>query len=418
MYRYVSAHVQDSIDGGRWRAQDIRDLPVFSLLSTYRGVVVTLENNAVSGPFTVDLSHVRELIIVEPESVTVQQWLDALGETALPFIDGAVEAQNKTAKYNDVFSSGFKAELAFTGGNPLAEVNDIEKDDIMLTKRGADYGLYYRNCLFTVNGYVHRADYDINGLYLKDGGKTFRMQQSNKLGIISFREIGELEFIDIDADMIYTASPTGRLSDGAYIELPVSMEGKIPMMVIGGYLHVLETDYHRINDRVLKVNMHSLPLLQRFYESREQIDLGLVNEVLEHAERNTGLIAVSQLYSNEFIRAYLSMRNSFVVLVDTDNLYLEKHKLGSIKLPGRYFSGQRPVWPMSLDLGRLPEYIATRESDLWTLAIQDNLVTRYLFETKPWKSDLLVDDTPITHNPVYYSQGFLMEIGTSQLTVV
>lgn len=415
MYRYLSALVKNTSSGQRWRQEDVRNMPVHSLLNVYYGVLLTLENNASEMLLSVNMRDVLERIRNQPEAMTVEQWLTSLGNDALPHVEGLMVEQASTAKFRTAGALGFKAELSFTGGSPIADVADNEKNDVMLTKKGANYDRFYNNCLFTMNGFVHRHDADVLGIFIKDGGKTWRKQQSNKIGIIDFSEIGPIEIIDIDADMILPNPVTGKIYDGAYIELPKSIGNKIPFLVLGGYLHVINANYYQVADNVIKVDVDQMPLLKRIYESRTEIDISEATDLLDSVDFNRGLISVEQLHGNDFLRTYLSMRNSFVVLIEADNIYLEKHKLGFTHLPGRYFDGLKPEWPMQLELGRLPEYIAFKDSELWTLAVQNNLSTRYLFETKGWKTEQLVDDTNITFDPVYYSEGFLLEIGTSRL---
>ncbi len=415
MYNYLSAHVKDKAMGQRWRREDVRALPVFSILNTYYGVKLTLTSNAVDKPLTVDLRDVKDQLRNQPESLTVEQWLLQLGDNSLPHVEGEVKEKVSTVKFNTSTALGFKAELSFTGGSPTAQVDDSEKNDIMLTKAGVDYDRYYRNSLVTVNGFVHRHDADVLGLYIKDAGKTFRKQQSNKIGILDFSEVGELDFFSIDADMVLPNPHTEKLIDGAYIELPEAIGNRVPFLVIGGYLHVVNADYYQVGDNVIKIDLDRIPLLKRLYESRDEIDISVATDLLDAVSFNESLVAVEQLHGNEFLRSYLTMRNSFVVLVNAENIYLERHKLGYTRLPGRYFDGRKPQWPLSLELGRLPEYIAFKESAVWTLAVQDNLSTRYLFETYGWKENRLVDATVKTPNPSYYSQGYLLEIGTSTM---
>jgi len=418
MYTYLSAYVKEASTGQRWRQEDVRNMPVFSILNSYSGVYLELQNNALPGSLTVDMSQVIDRIRNLPESLTVQQWLVSLGDQSLPHVQGAFTEETSTVRFKTSIAYGFKAELAFAGGNPLADVNDSEKLDVMLTKPGANYDTIYKTCLFTSNGFVHRHDADVLGIYIKDGGKTFHRKQSNKIGVLDFSAVGELEIIDIDADMLRPNAHTERLYDGMYIDLPHPIGNKIPMLVLGGYLHLVNTNYYQVGESTIKVEVNRIPLLKRIYESQGEIDITEATDLLEKSEYNEGLIDVDQLHGNEFLRSYFSMTNSFVVLVDAESIFLEKHKLGYTHLPGRYFDGNRPEWPMSLELGRLPEYIAFKDSDLWTLAIQSNLCTRYLFETKGWKAERLVDATPITYDPVYYSEGFLLEIGTSRLVPV
>lgn len=415
MYTYRSAHVKRTGTDVRWRPEDIRGMPAFSIFDNYYGVQITLEHTALDGLVTVNLRDVIDRIRTLPENLTIESWLSGLNGESLPHHAGGVVEKKGTVKFSTSISSGYKAELAFGGGDPRAEGPDSEKHDIMLTKNGVAYNDLYDRLLVTMNGFIHRHDVDVQGLYVKDGGRTWAKKLSNKIGLLDFGDVGKLDFFSIDADMILANPHTGKLIDGAYIELPENIGTRVPLLVIGGYLHTSNSNYYQVGENVIKVDLNAIPLLKRIYESRDEIDISDALDLLETTDRNPSLYSVEQLNSNEFLRSYLSLKNSFVVLVNVDSIYVEKHKLGYTHLHGRYYDGIKPEWPLSLELGRLPEYVAFMDAGVWTLAVQDNLTTRYLFETKGWKKEPLVDATLLAEGSHYYSQGYLLEIGTSQL---
>lgn len=415
MYRYVKALVRDGRSANRWREEALVNTPIATIFNLYREVLLVVTHDALSQQVTVNLKDVAAQFSGVDSALTVSQWLAGLDGESLPTVDGVPSVKSYTAKYRDAFEAGYKANLIYAEGSPLTDVPDSEKDDILLSKDGLDYSSFYVNCLVTVNGMVHRTDYDERGIHVKRGGESFRLANENHLGIISFKDIGKLTTVSITDEMIYNPHPNGKLHSAAYIKLPEDIGNRMVALVIGGYLHLVDSYYHCINDRVVKIDTAKLPLLPRFYESGKLINLDAMREHHDRNVSNPDHVALEDLFSDDSIRAYLTLSQSFVVLIETDNLYVEKHKLGYSHLPGRYHTHLAPQWPARTELGRLPEYIAIDEQDLWSIAIQDNFSTRYLFETTDYENMHSVDSARISNGPVFYAQGHFLEIGTDKL---
>lgn len=412
VYQLTKAIVRRKNSKGRWVEEDLSATPVATLFNTYTDVYLILSHPSLDHLVSLNLVDVINEVAGLLDTVTVTQWLSTLGDTALPTQDGIPTVTTKQVKYNDVFGAGYKADLVFAEGSFDTEIPDSERDDVMLTRPNTDYELFYKNCLVTMNGLIHRTDFDKNGVYVKGAGKSFRVSNQNHLGLLSFREIGELDFVTITPDMVYNPHPNGKLSEAAYLKMPKSMDGKIVMLVLGGYLHVLDSYFYANGDYSIRIDTANLPWLQRFYAMKKLIDVSPMTDLYDKNPNNPDHLSVEQFFSDDSIKAFLSLSQSFVVLLDADNLYVEKHKLEYTKLPGRYYARSRPDWPLQTELGRLPEYIAIPESDIWVLAVQDNFSTRYRFESYGWQADKSVDSSRDSVWPVFFAQGHLLEIGS------
>jgi hypothetical protein len=417
VYRYEEALVIEHSYSKRWTKIDLSNEIVSSLMDTYREVILVLSNTGLDHYLTLKLEDAVEFFNYRDRNETVSQWLVRLGDTALPTTRGTASVVGARVKYKDAFVAGYNCNLAFSKGNPFNDVADDEKDDIILTKEGLDYKLFYEHALVTVNGLIHRTDHDYQGVYLKDGGKSFRVANQNHIGILSFKDVGKIKLISIIPEMLYNPHRVGEFKDSVYIELPEAIGNRIVMMVIGGYLHLIDSNYQQISETVIKVDTANLPLIPRFYESKKLIDLSAMTAHHEANLRNENHISIKDLLKDASIAAYLTLSQSFIVLLEANNLYMQKHKLGYTHLPGRYFTGLTPEWPIRTELGRLPEYIAIRDDALWTLAIQDNFSTRYVSETTEFHLDNSVDNSRISSMPVFYAKGYMLEIGTDKVVL-
>lgn len=415
MYRYENALVIEHLASKRWKEADLSNTPVGGIFDKYREVLLVLSNSTLGYYITLDLKKVSSTLNQLPGTTTINQWLVLNGLGNLPTVVGLPKIDKVEVTYTDATQGGFKANLAFSNGDPFSDVYDNEKKDVLLTKADVNYTNLQAYALVTMNGLIHRTDKDHNGLYVKDGGDSFRKANMQHLGILNFRKLGKLKCITITPEMIYNPHRLGRLRDAAYIELPEAIGNRIVMMVIGGYLHMAESNYHCVSDTVIKIDMANFPLVPRFYESKKLINLDSMTSLHDANTNNPEHVSLNDLFKDESIRAYLSLSQSFVVLLESDNLYVEKHKLAYPHLPGRYFTGSKPVRPARTELGRLPEYVSIREDDSWTIAIQDNFSTRYINETTGFEADHSLSSDSISSKSVFYAKGYLLEIGSDKI---
>lgn len=402
-----------------WGEVDKDATALKTLLNDYSKVWVVLSHTLTLRWMSLDLSTAGSFLGGIDETTTVQQWLATLGDLALPTVEGVPTVNKKLVKYNDATLAGYKA-YRHNLSLPLdAEVTDAAKTDVRLYRDKTDYALLHSSCLFSFNGLFHIADRNADGVYLKDAGKSLNISGENHIGLVSFREIGALTSVPISPEMIYTPVPNGRLKDMAYIDVGVDIGDKIVLLVIGGYLHMLDSLYQKVGTRSIKIDMANLPMFKRYLQSRTLIDMTPLEKLWSRANQplNPTYVPLQELEKDETIRTYLSLSQSFVVLVDTDNLYVKKHKVERSGLVGRYRTRQKPSFPFQTEMGRMPEYIALPDTGpQWTLCIQDNYQTTYRHETADWLLQEAVDGSAITVDGRYFSQGHLIEIGSDVVT--
>lgn len=407
MYRLSRALVRLKGRNSRWQLADLSTIKIVDIYSTYRNAILIMTNDFLVGEVALDLEAVR--LTQSENASTVAMWLATLGNASLPTSNVIPTLENKTVLYSDAWRCNYDIQLADNFAHPDSQIPNSEKEDIILSREGVDYDLFYKHCLVTVNGLVHQTNKSIYGVYVTEGGKTGRKAKDNRVGILSFLNLGELQFVPMTDAMIYKTNPEQELSKGAYVDLGFSTEGKTVLLVLGGYLHVLDNVYQQINDRAFKINFANINLAQRYFDSVDSIDLSSLG--LTTTSRNLAQVANEELYSDAAIRAYLKLKHSFFVIVDTPELYVEQHKLSSAQLPGRYLSGKKPMFPVFNGLGRMTEYWSKRETDTYVISCQDNLDTFYHFETQHHRKEHSIAPHRQSYRPFDYSQMMMMEIG-------
>jgi hypothetical protein len=125
---------------------------------------------------------------------------------------------------------------------------------------------------------------------------------------------------------------------------------------------------------------------------------------------------LNQANSDASITAYMSLPQSFIILLDAKNFYYERHALERTGLPGRYYSYELPKFPMQLENGLLPAYVAMPESGMYSLAIYENLIRNFQHDTKKPADDMYFNGARKSSNLGHYASAYLLEMGTEFLT--
>lgn len=406
MYQYKSAIGRLKGYNQRWLSVTVGDTALNTLVNTYREIYFTLHETTRNIDVVVKLSDLTQQY--SSVTSTVKAWLTSIGNTALPETT-APTFKNSTVKFKHAVRASFKLGICDISRLSDTSLPNIDKPDISLKRESTVYSDMVKYCMVSVNGYLHRIDANSNALYVYDGATSARIANETEVGIYSFKDVGALEYISITKNMIFTPNPGDKLSSGAYIRLPKSIGSKIPILVLGGYLHVLDSIYTVTGDNVIKVNMLSLNFIQRFLESKDYIDLS--NIALTKSDIAPGTIIQSELFSDDNIKEYLSLSQSFIVLVDTPHLYTETKYVNSSLIPGRWEYPSYLTQPLVGNLGRLVEYWVLEERKRWMVCTKPHHRKRYHLETMGYESINLFDTAQDTIKPFDKELVKILEIG-------
>lgn len=379
MYQLTAGLLKSRARGAAFEEKDLSSYKVKSLLRDYKEAYLVLTHYAITGPITLRLKDAERSIVTMATDPTVAEWLVANGNDALPTKSGIPKVISKNVMARDPWQAGFSATLCVALGSPFNNTTDADKTDIWLTREKTDYIVSQSHALATVNGLLHRVDADKDGLYLKDGGITFRKSNNAILGLLSFESIGKVKTHSITADMIYHTDPTGKLSDSAFIKLPFDATGKVVGIVIGGYLHLVTEDLKIIGDKSVKVLMNRIPYWERYMESRRVIDMSSMERFHVVTENDPSIYDSVGFQSDECIKELLTLSQSFLIEIETDSMSVKHFKTENTFLPGRFYWHEQPLFPLRTELGKLPSYVSFEEEGKFVLCIDNNLVQRRVF---------------------------------------
>ena len=396
MYTVDAAYGVAKLHGSRWMNLSLDLIPVSEIFSVYRKVYLTLSAPFLVNPVYFDLDFFR-IKYVNFEGTLEEMFLDN-GSDSIQTIPSIPVANPKYAMFADAFRAGYK-------------VNVDTNNDLKITRPNTSISDVYKYCLFTVNGLFHFTDTDGDFIYVLKGGVSSKKSRKNKLGIVSFRDISEIKSIPITEDMLFNQQVTSNFSDRVYIKIPQSVEGKTPLLMLGGYMVRPDKDiFFPVGNDTYCVNVGRLPLLQRYYESVELIDYSSLG--LDSSSSNELQINLQQFYSDACLKKYFTLSQSFIVLVDKENIFFNENYIDNSTLPCRYIAYVEPTYPLFAGEGKLFEYWHVREGSRWSISVADSFLQKKVFTSIVKDEPLSVGAGNIPSSTYYNSRAYMLEIGS------
>jgi hypothetical protein len=379
MYALVSA-IGKSLGGGQdWCAIDLGNMTFSTVIQNYSTVYAELTNPFLSGPVSLNLNDI--LGTVSDQQQTFNQYLAALAGAALPTSDTIPALDTRYARYQDAFQAGYAIEPISPDASLSSPLPTADKTDLFLTRAGTSYGSFFQSCMVSVNGFFHLIDTDNeNGIWVIDGMKSVIHGKKNKIGIVDFQDLGTLTYIPIAHDMLFKQSDTQNLGNHTYLNLGRDLTSYTVMAVIGGYLHVLDPKtVTLVGSESIMIDFNNLPLFDRYYESKRFIDLSAMP--LTRWPDNPHAFTIGEMISDPFIEAYLTLSQSFIVLLDNTELWVEFVGVEVPRWPHAYISYVEPIWPLVTGCGKIAEYWPVPEDRQWSLRVEDNFKNSYIYRT-------------------------------------
>lgn len=408
MYDLVSAIAKPLNGDGHWREVTIGDMALSVVFSTYARIIATLSNPFLASPVAVDLASIRPL--VGGQDLTLNQFLQQNGDNTLPALDVTPVIAPRYAKYADAFHAGYKVAPIHPTAAPDAQLPLAEKTYLYLTRPDTDYQLFYKSCLVNVNGFFHLTDASTEGIYIVDGNKSAMRSHHNQIGICSFRELGTIRSISIKPEMVYKQNPDEHFKDRAYVDLGEDVSDKTVMLVLGGYLHVLDKKtFYRVSASAFAIDFGNLSLLDRYYESRKYLDFSSLP--LSTTDRNDSQVSVQEFFSDANLLAYLTLSQSFFVVLDNSDIFVDHLPIKKTPFPDMFVSHYRPTYPLVVGVGKVANYWYTYEDMQYSITCHDSLRSNYVFDTTDITQEVSASDSRLPEQPQQQSPAFFLRIG-------
>jgi len=338
MYTLIRGYGRLLQERAKWEeltAEAVGSLTLSALYRDYDKFYLVLTNPYLEGERVLNMEDVFSVNILNVN--TVNDWLTGLGDTAVPTVNATVTIDVARVKYHSAVQGGYHIRQC----DRMAHLDTVlpieDQEDLLLSRADIDdYSQLTNNCLFSVNGFIHRAEWTANGVQIHDGGSTFQTSRENGVGIWSFMSLGGLACHEISDGLIYINNQNEPLNSRVYLNTNVDLTDKTVMLVLGGRLHFLDDVCKVIGPKQILIDFNAFNAETWILEAQRHIDISFLNLPVD--ERNEKLIISDYLQSDEFVKAVINLSQSFIVTVNTDAVTTERVAVEPTGLPKAYLS--------------------------------------------------------------------------------
>lgn len=410
MYTYKDSVALSRSVGSQWEHYNLEDIVLHEVYSKFITAYIQVFEDVVDVDLIVDMEKYR--VQLATSTLTVKEWLKTMEGLSLHTVDAFPDASLASVAYANAVQYGYKIELAKAGFPYPETMPQSDLHDLVVTRPNfsTNLELLKSHCLLSVNGFFHRSDYAQGKAYILDGGRTALKNRCSHTGITSFLDIAPLTQVRIKPDHIRPLTEDHPLSEGVILSVPEDMTGKSLILILGGYIVRPEDNVlWPMNDNEWCFNIKGIPFVERIMESEYSLDLSSME--IEHLDTNPeNAYRLEDLYSDKSLMAYLTLSQSFFVIVDTPELFYNKIFVRNSNLPGLITAYQDPKLPVIIGYGKAIEYSKTEEAGFWALRVTDPWYVQYAWQTIPTRNIPVVTNHWKTWTPYLRSQAYLLEI--------
>jgi len=331
--------------------------------------------------------------------ITLQSWFASIGTATLPTFPVPAETKQVYVQHWNLHLHNFDARLANRNFHPSVALESDQEIDVLVSKDNANYEQIAKHCLLSVNGLLHRVDYNNYGIWGLGAGTSRRHSGLSELGLLDFQHLGQIQTLPIATSQLFKRHEEIPYSTSVYLKLNESIGQRQPLLVLGGYLLLPGTHFKVVADNVIRVDFKDYPWFERFVVGSKLVDyssLGVQTLPNQAYSRKS-------LFSDLTIERLFTLEQSFVVLVDTPKLEIGVIELEATQLPNRYYSSVLPWWPVITGDGRIAEAHIANERHKWVVSIASGLQDNVWDFHYLWEDDVGIAYRRNPADPIRYT---------------
>ncbi len=412
MYNFITAFVKEKTNNKSWMELDLSQVTLFDIQNTYAQIHLHVTTTQLPNVVRrIDWADIRGT--VTEVLITLEEFFFRNGNKTLKTYATLASIETGVVKYADAFQAGYDIQIInrdYAVGNVN---NTTDANDVYMTKNGVSAIDFKNHCLAVVNDLLHFVDADADNVYVTDAMKTCRLSGRNEIGIINLKKVSKITCVPITEAMISGESATrNKLGEKFYVKLPVSAKGKLVGISLGGYLHLMNPKvFYSISDTHYCFDVRNIELVDRILESEDIIDLSSLG--LERAGANSKQLSKEQLHSNEVIKKYATLSQSFLIVFDNPELIKETIVLQETQLPGMYTYPKLPTLPVVYKKGMLASYKFEVDQDKYAIRTYRGFYHHYLMHTTT--QAINPADNRVPHDPRKPSNAYFLKLSTTKL---
>lgn len=380
MYVYVKSVLRKKNTDEPWKDVNIANMLLSTIFDNYVSGYIMLTNRYLSKPVYMDLQEFKAMDITTPD-ITFSMWLNYMGDNT--FATNEIEPTYKegTVSYCDAWQAGYVIKRMNLINDEVENMVDSDLPNLHLKKTGVSAQTLGEYCLTVVNGYLHFSDTYKDGIKIIGGAKTIDKTGNNQIGLLSFASIGKIKQIKITDEMITATNDKATLSRGLFINIGKDISKYKVMLSIGGFLHYGKDSFNIVNvdEGILRVDIDSINIHEKLLLGMN--DLSYNENTLGISEHFPESIVKEKLLSDSSLRYFFTHNTTFIILIETDVISIERSMVDNVKLFSLYEYNTKPTLPLIDYYGRLPVYHFSEQSGKYILRTQPQYSAFYNYKT-------------------------------------
>lgn len=365
MYRFVKVSYKTWSNPTRWETAP-GTTPIGSLVGGKRVVLVhVIDESNDARIVNLNDSAVMGLASIALPTMTVENWVESI---VTPLPDSGIVPGERYARYYPLSRSSLTPIAVSRNERTLTNGEMSDKVDIFIPSK--ELRAVWNDYIFTVDGLVHRAIYDTDGIRLLGGGSTFMRRGEHRIGSIRLADVAPFTISVITPSMILKSGTT-PLQELCIIDLPATTANKSIILILGGII-IYQGIMRPVGTGAMELRLNNINYTDTICRILDRTNLPDVvpNNYQYSLNLNT-------LYSDEVVKNLLTSERTFLIILDTPEISKSYVSLEPTQLPNRYIRHTGEDYPVVTDEGVMLEYERVLEYDRYVLHTTNNLNTPY-----------------------------------------
>ncbi len=401
MYTYYQAYGLSREFGSQFQTIDIADELVGKIFNNYVQVYLSLNYTYSKGQVLVDFSQLKKQYRYSTQ--TLNQLLATIPDGYFNILPELPYFKVRYTQYMDSSLAGYT--IAKSGNDLIISNPNIDTQDFL------DF------CITTVDGYVMPVSLNNNQITINNGLLQAAVNEYTKVGIVSFQDAGQILIENISLSNI-NLSQNRSPDDLLYIQTQLPI-GYATFLVLNGYLIASTTDaFYCIGNGLYALSLRKLGYHYKLLDSRDKqyynydyILPFLPQDLVNLYSNSNNLISNKLISTPEFISAYLTLPNTFLLQVPMTNVIIQTKNIINTELVNSFVVQNQPKELLIGSQGKIVDYFYTYRKGKYVITSPGMFSNNYIeFKNSPnneYLSNQRVPNNPIIKSSLYFkSYGF------------
>lgn len=385
MYTLVTSVLKRRNDNTPWSEVNLNNVKVSEFLNDYISGYVVLTNRSLPGEHIVDyMSFLTGRLPLPLFDLTFPVWLNLINNRVLPTIKEPEFAFGEVW-FSEVHKAGWEVQRA----HPISPSNDnftqADLTDGLLIKPSVSMEVYGEYILATQNGLLHYSYPTDRGLKVRDLTKSYYSSKKNSVGVLSFTDVGKIKQIPITEQNLIPVRPDDNMLREFYVDADMDLTGKTVWASIGGYLHTDINEVYSVNNEtgLVGFDLKKIDIPRRVAHSSQLIDLSSLGIFLP--DWSPTLFNLNELKTREVMQKYLTLTQSFLIVIDTQDIEVTKEELEFTGVVGVYKSPKRRNFAVTNQYGLFQYYASGKlDDEQMAVLVPPDLMSYNDYDTEGW----------------------------------